>query len=484
MAKENLAMIVGKDQVSDAEQILSAYGSDESFVSPGLPAYVVKVKTAQQVQQIINYAKEKRMPVIPVSSPGGPRLRGDTIASQGGMILDLSGMDRILNVDRMDKIAVIEPGVTFDQLEQALRQKGLRAFKPLLPRRTKSVLASYLEREPVVVPRDHWDAIDPLVTMEVIFGTGDLFRTGSASSPPADLQKQLDAGLRQCFAAGPGSTSLSRVVQGSQGTMGVVTWGSVICGILPEIDNTWFLTAATPEPLIDLSYQLSRRRLGEEHFLVNAFQFATMMADKGEIAALAEKLPAWILTVKLTAGGMLPEEQMAYQEKDLRELAQARGVELKSAVMGISGKALAELLDNPPEEFYKMKHRGAFQDIFFTTTLDKTPGHVAVMEEVVRHHYPSNEIGIYLQPMVQGSSCHCEFNLAYDPTDRAKTSNLKALYLDAGAKLAGNEAFFSRPYGPWADLVYGKNGEATALLKRVKKMLDPEGILNPGRLCF
>ena len=217
MAKEDFANIVGAEHVVDDEKTLQAYAGDGRFASPGLPWSVVRPKNIEEVQGIVKLANETNMPIIPVSSPGGPRFHGGTIASQGGVMLDLSGMNRILNIDRKDRMAVIEPGVTFDQFDGELRKHGLRAFKPLMPRGTKSVLASYLEREPVVVPRDHWDSLDPLVTVEVVFGTGDLFRTGSAAGPPAGLKEQLDVGLRQCFPGGPGSTSLSRVVQGAQG---------------------------------------------------------------------------------------------------------------------------------------------------------------------------------------------------------------------------------------------------------------------------
>jgi FAD/FMN-containing dehydrogenase len=445
---------------------------------------VVKATGTEAVQGVVNLAKEIQMPLIPVSSPGGPRFRGDTIACQGGAILDLSGLNKILNIDRKDKIAVIEPGVTFDRFDAALRKEGLRAFKPLMPKKNKSVLASCLEREPVVVPREHWDATDPLSTVEVVFGTGDVFRTGSAAGPPAELDKQLESGLRQCFAAGPGSTSLSRVVQGAQGTMGVVTWGSVVCGILPEMSEMFFVASESLDPLIDLSYRISRQRLGEEHFILNSFQLATMVAAPEDIDAGSRELPAWILVVNLTAAGMLPEEEMAYQEQDLRELAQARGLSATKSVGGISGKALMQLLDDPPEQFYKMKYKGAFQDVFFTTTLNKTPGHLSLMEKQVKRWYPLTQMGVYLQPMVQGASCHCEFNFMYDPSDAARKAEIKALCLCAGEALSRHGAFFSRPYGPWADLAYGMNGGATELLKKVKKMLDPEGILNPGRLCF
>ena len=61
--------------------------------------------------------------------------------------------------------------MTFPQLKQAASQE-LKLFLPLLPSATKSVLASYLEREPIIAPRFHWDMTDPLLCTELVFGTG------------------------------------------------------------------------------------------------------------------------------------------------------------------------------------------------------------------------------------------------------------------------------------------------------------------------
>jgi FAD/FMN-containing dehydrogenase len=50
--------------------------------------------------------------------------------------------------------------------------------------------------------------------------------------------------------------------------------------------------------------------------------------------------------------------------------------------------------------------------------------------------------------------------------------------------LVRNGAFFSRPYGPWAPLVYQDQSEEVVALKKLKNIFDPNGILNPGKLCF
>jgi hypothetical protein len=125
---------------------------------------------------------------------------------------------------------VFEPGITFGELIPAAAKGGLRLNIPLMPRSTKSVTGSMLEREPAIMPTYHWDIADPLQCVEVIYGTGDMFRTGAAAGP-GDLEDQWKAGGGQVEAAGPSSASWYRLISGSQGTMGLVTWSSARCEI-------------------------------------------------------------------------------------------------------------------------------------------------------------------------------------------------------------------------------------------------------------
>jgi FAD/FMN-containing dehydrogenase len=362
---------------------------------------------------------------------------------------------------------------------------GLRALKPLLPRKTKSVLTSCLEREPIVIPKDHWDATDPLICIEVVFGTGDIFRTGSAAGP-GTVAEQLAGGIKQINPMGPLATDFSRVVQGSQGTMGIVAWATVVCGLLPSIQKTFFIVSENPEPLIELTYRLTRDRIGEELFMTNGLRMANIAADRtDEVDKLASTMPPWILVLSLTGHEYYPEEKIAYQEKDVRRLAQGLGLELRTSVAGFGGNALIRKLENPPEDYYKTRYKGGCQDIFFITTLDKTPGFMEVIDGVLgAQRYRPAELGIYIQPMIQGCACHCEFSLVNDPSDEREGKGVKETVIAASKHLADSGAFFSRPYGPWADIAYRKDAETTAALRKVKGIFDPNKIMNPGRLCY
>ena len=180
--KQELAGIVGNDNVSDAPEILEAYSRDESFVRPMKPWFVVKPKNVDEVQGIVKWANQTQTPLVPISS-GPPRFHGDTVPSApGAVIVDLSAMKRIVRIDRRNRMAIIEPGVTYGQLQPELAKEGLRLSTPLLPRANKSVIASLLERQPTLVPKYQWSLPEPLRCLEVVWGNGETMWTGEAGS--------------------------------------------------------------------------------------------------------------------------------------------------------------------------------------------------------------------------------------------------------------------------------------------------------------
>jgi FAD/FMN-containing dehydrogenase len=405
----------------------------------------------------------------------------------GGVItIDLSGMKRIIKVDRPSRVAMIEPGVTFGELIPELGKEDLAPFMPLVPRRFKSVVASCLEREPITIPRAHWETQDPLLCTEVIYGSGDLFRTGSAAGP-GTIEEQWEIGRTQVRGMGPAQVDFVKMIQGAQGTMGIVTWATIKCKLLPKVKKAFFVPSENVERLINLTYRLMWKKLGAECLILNGHNLACILAKEGKDAnVLRDTLPVWVLFFGIESTGLLPEEKAAYQEAEFKDAAQLLGLEPLTVVSGMTAEVVLEALSQPsPEPYWKLRFKGGCQDVFFITTLDRSPEFIRKIYELAGYFkYPAIDIGVYIQPTVQGTNCHCEFNLSYAPQKSAEVDRVKSFVIEASRTLANMGAFFSRPYGPWTDIAYGHAPETISALKKVKSIFDPNGIMNPGKLCF
>jgi len=479
--KEKLEDLLGPGRVLDDPEFLAGFAPEDDG-GGGRPLLAARPSNAGQVRRLVLLANESDFKLI-FSSSGPPRLRGDTAPSRDAVIVDMSTMDGVQRVDRRNKVALIEPGVTFARLQSEARKAGLQVLTPLLPRSTKSVLASCLEREPITVPRFHWDMTDPLLCTELVFGSGDLFRTGSAAGP-GSLQQQWDRGLAQKNPMGPAQTDFMRIVQGSQGTLAAVTWATVKLELRPSIHRLHFLPSKEVEPLVDFSYRALKPKLADEFFILGARALACMVkTDPNEIGELAGSLAPYTLVYGVSGFEYLPEKRVAYQEQDLAAHARASGLEPVDELPGVTAREVEKAISAPiPDPYYKLRPKGAFQEIFFLTTLDRVGDFIALMESTAREHgYPADELGVYVQPIQHGRACHLQFDIYHDP---ANTEKARALFTSASRALTDAGAFFSRPYGEWSDLAYARCPDTVEALRRLKEMLDPRGVLNPDKLCF
>jgi hypothetical protein len=485
--RERLVTIVGPDKVINEPQVLQAYSQDMSFVNPVRPACVVTPNKADEVQKIIQLANDTQTPLVPVSS-GSPHFRGDTVPGTGGaVIVDLSQMKKVILVDRVRRVAMVEPGVTFAELIPAVNKAGLRLNMPLLPRKSKSVVGSILEREPVIMPKYQWDISDPLACAGLFFGTGDEFRTGQAAGP-GEIEEQWAVGGVQKAPYGPGTASWHRLIQGAQGTIGIVTWVSVRCEILPSLEEPFVVGSSNLDSLLELTSWLIRLRNVNECFIMNSTNLATIFAKKYPIdyQNLKDNLPAWILFYNLAGYEYFPEERVSAYIKEIDDLTQRLRIEPVKTVGEISANEILKVVQQPSREpFWKLRPKGACQDIFFLSIYDKLVGQINVMNSLADSAgYGASNLGIYIQPVVQGTACHCEFNLFFDSGNPIELDRIKTLSASAIKELIAKGAFFSRPYGETAGMILNRDAATVAVLHKFKKIFDPNNVMNPGKVCF
>lgn len=456
---------------------LATFSRDASGMRGAAPIAVVRPRESGIIPDLVRWAVRHEIPLVPVSSPNGPRRGGDTLASRASVILDLSGFDRVRMADGRDHIALIEPGVTFAALDQTLRQQGLRAYRPLMPRAGKSALASYLDREPITSPAEHWDSGDPLSAVEVVFGDGSTFRTGGASVP-GKLEDNLAQGMRFMVSLGPVATDFGRVLQGAQGALGIVTWGTVYCEPLPALEEARCFGSETLEPLLVVAERLCRRRLPGQLFIVNAVQAAMMMSNSREsFDVLLKSLPQWMLYLNHGVPDYLPQERMAYERRGIERDAEVGGLQsaktYSDAIAGMLYRAQRDLRAGS----YKDLPLGSHTEFYYLSQLDRTGKQISDLDQ------RSDPLGIYIQPLVHGVNCHVELTWLHSGSPEA-ARRVGDTMQRAVAACVHNGAFISRPKAPWGEAAFAADPAIIPFLKDIKRMFDPAAIFAPGRLCF
>ncbi len=127
-----LTDIVGEGNISTDPSLLSTY-REAGMTGGGDPKLIVRPTSPAQVRELIKLARAEGINLV-LSSSAPPRFRGDSIPCGEAMIVDMSGMDRIVRMDRRNKVALIEPGVRFAQFIEEADKAGLKVLMPLLPR--------------------------------------------------------------------------------------------------------------------------------------------------------------------------------------------------------------------------------------------------------------------------------------------------------------------------------------------------------------
>jgi FAD/FMN-containing dehydrogenase len=181
---------------------------------------------------------------------------------------------------------------------------------------------------------------------------------------------------------------------------------------------------------------------------------------------------------------LLPEMRAKAHAADIADIAQQFGLELLPALPGFSGDRVLSKIASPSGPIYwKEAYKGAFAELFFTTTLDRTPEFVSTMASLaVAAGYPAADVGVYIQPQNMGTSYHCEFILPYEASDRAATANAKRLFDEMSVAFSGMGAYYQRPHGQWARLQLNKDAQSAMILQRLKGIFDPNNIMNTGKL--
>jgi D-lactate dehydrogenase (cytochrome) len=197
---ESLVAVFG-ERVSTTAAVREHHGRDESPYDPQLPDAVVFATSTADVQAVVSLCAQHGVPVIPYGN--GSSLEGHLLAVQGGVSIDLSGMNKVLSINAEDLTVTVEPGISRKQLNEALKDTGL--FFPIDPGADASIGGMTATRASGTNAVRYGTMRENVLALCVVLADGRVIKTGTRA-------RKSSAGY-----------DLTRLFVGSEGTLGVIT---------------------------------------------------------------------------------------------------------------------------------------------------------------------------------------------------------------------------------------------------------------------
>jgi len=449
--KKRLAEIVGRENclLSKEDRVCYAYDTTpDSYI----PDAVLFPKTARDVVEILQIANKDGFCVTPRGA--GTGMTGGSVPVKGGVVLAMTRFDRILEIDTENLVAVLQPGVITARFQKAVEKKGL--FYPPDPSSSSISTMGGNAATCAGGPRavKYGVTRDYILGIEFVSGAGEIIRTGVRT------------------AKGVAGLDLTRLVIGSEGILGVITELTVRLIPLPEKVGTLAAVFDT---------------IGSAARAVSAIMKSGMIPrtleymDQASILCVEKHLHAGFPT---DAGAVLLIEvdgsssEVNYISERLASLLKNQGArEVRSA-----GSREADLL---------WKARKTISPALFNYGPDKLNEDIVVPKSkipdmVLYVAELSKKTGLCMVSFGHAGDGNIHVNVMYDSKDpHQRDSAIKAIddifdyTLALGGTITGEHGVGITKA---AYLRHEISQPAIGLMKRIKSVFDPNGILNPGKV--
>ncbi|MBW1841397.1 MAG: FAD-binding protein [Deltaproteobacteria bacterium] len=449
---KKLQKIVGKAHCSNRKEDLACYAYDAT-ARTYLPDAVVFPGAAEEISDILRLANAADFFVVPRGA--GTGMTGGALAVRGGVILVMTRFNRILEIDVHNLVAHVQPGVITWHLHEAVEKKGL--FYPPDPSSSDfSTLGGNLA-ECAGGPRavKYGVTRDYVLGLEAVIPTGEIIRTGVQT------------------AKGVVGYDLTRLFVGSEGTLGVITRMTLRLLPLPEASRTMTAVFHRIETAAEAVSDIIRNRI-----IPRTIEFMDNAAIRCVESHIKADLP-------IEAGALLLMDVDGETESVDKSVAK-----LKSICMS-RGAVRVKIAQTKAEAANLWKARKSISPALFTYGPDKINEDIVVprsrIPDMVRKiDELREETGLTIVSFGHAGDGNIHFNIMLDKknsTERTKAAAAVESLFDTTLKLGGT---LSGEHGVGitkAPYVAKEIGPVELeLMRRIKRVFDPKGILNPGKI--
>lgn len=446
------ALVPGGAALTDPVDLL-AYGRDTSVLAPGSAGLVLRPADAAQVAAVLGAATRLKVPVY--ARGGGSMYAGGVNPHAGGVVLDLSGLDRVLEVDPGRGVVVVEAGVRFTRLARVLEPYGQTiGIVPLTA--PVGTLGGAINAHALGTgsPR-HQSLADEVVGLEVALADGTLLATGSAAFGAGHFFRQ---------AGGPDLTGL---FLGAEGTLGVITKAALWLHPAPRVRQVLCLGFADPAHAALYLEDLQRRELLGCVWYGAGYEQASVRARVRD----DPDPPGFVVGLEL--GGSQAEV----------DGARDRLVELAGHWQGRDyppfAQAYFEALRGEQSHWYTFAGYFAGRRTAILMASMPCAGLAGFVEAVGRWRAAHAEFGWAGATVLCRRGVHAAVLMFYD--EPAQWAAAQARLAQVARELLALGAVPYKSGKVWGEAIQAQAPHA-ALLARLKAALDPAGVLGPGNL--
>lgn len=448
----SLQRLLGKEKVLSAPEDLFCYSYDGTFLT-GIPAAVVRPSSSREVAAVVRLAAEECIPIVPRGA--GTGLSGGAVPEKGSIVMDLTAMHRILEIDTENMLAVVEPGVITADLHRAVESQEL--FYPPDPSSSPVCTLGGNIAECAGGPRGLKYGVtrDYVLGLEVVLASGEIIQCGGKTVKNVS------------------GYDLTRLLVGSEGTLGIVT--RAFLRLLPRPEDRRTLRADFP--------QIERAAQAVSAIISSGILPAALeLMDDVTIRCVENYLQGGlpldveaILLIEVDGPAAVLEEQTRHIA-DICTRSGAARVEVPRTLSAAAGLWQARKAVSPA--LVQIKPTKISEDA--TVPRSQIPALVRAIKDIARRH----RLTIAVFGHAGDGNLHP--NLLVDKSDpdemdraAAATAEIFQAALSLGGTLSGEHGigllkapYLTRQFGP----------AGVAAMQRIKEALDPRGILNPGKI--